>query len=421
MDFYASMTSWSIFAVAVGAGCWYYWPEGQQPPKRATTQQDKGQGRKNKSEADARGRSIRRLTSEDNLSTGTEKVPNLAETAARKRKAQHPKTEQPTFAPQLAVDEGKEEKESEADKQWAQRMAQTQKGTNLSATSKKEKKPKTVKQSSAVNTPEISAQQSPQMGSDADEGNLVDTPMLNAGDVNDMLEPVAPGPSVLRITPSTKPQKEKAPKKAKHEEVETKKQRQNRAKVEERRVQREAEEKDRKALEEKQRRAAREARGEPARNGIPASKPPASNAWQQQRSPAAPPSDTTVTPQVDSNVNQPLLDTFDADSTASSLAPSTTATSTEDGENGSQSYQDQITQAKRNSEDDGWTTVAQPKKSKKKEAPTATPTSEPVLSNKKNGQKATPAVNGKPKGFQALYVPDESTGSDPSDPSNWDA
>ena len=419
MDFYSSLTSWSLFAVAVGAGCWYYWPEGQQQQKRAPAREER-QSKKNKNESESRGRSIRRLTSEDDLSTGVEKVPNLAESAARKRKAQQPKAEQPTITPQVVVED---EKESEADKAWAQRMAQTQKGTDLTKTGgKKEQKLKTVKQSSAINTPEGSAQPSPMVGSDAEEENQVDAPMLNAGDVNDMLEPVASGPSSLRITPSTKPQKEKAPKKAKEEVVESKKQRQNRQKVEQRREQREAEEKERKVLEEKQRRAAREARGEPARNGIPVSKPPTSNAWQQQRSPAAPPSDTTVTPQVDSNINQPLLDTFDADSTASSLAPSTTATSTEDGENGGMSYEDQIAQAKRNSEDDGWTTVAQPKKSKKKpENPSAAPVSEPVLSNKTNGQKAAPVqVNGKPKGFQALYVPDESSG-DPNDPSSWDA
>ena len=417
MDFYSSLTSWSLFAVAVGAGCWYYWPEGQQQPKRTNPREDRGQSRKNKNDAETRGRSIRRLTSEDDLSTGAEKVPNLAETAARKRKAQQPKAEQPTVTPQVVVDD---EKESEADKQWAQRMAQTQKGTDLSAAaSKKEKKLKTVKQSSAINTPEISAQPSPQVGSDADEGALVDTPMLNAGDVDDMLEPVAAGPSVLRVAPSTKPQKEKATKKAKEEVVESKKQRQNRKKVEERREQREAEEKERKTLEEKQRRAAREARGEPARNGLGVSKPPTSSAW-QKGSPAAPPSDTTVTPRVDSNINQPLLDTFDGESTASSLAPSTTATSTEDGETGGMSYEDQIAQAKRNSEDDGWTTVAQPKKSKKKPENQA-PASESVLSNKTNGQKVAPVVNGKPKGFQALYVPDESTSADPNDPSSWDA
>lgn len=416
MDFYSSLTSWSLFAVAVGAGCWYYWPAGQNQPKRAPVREDKGQPKKSKSEAESRGRSIRRPTSEDDLSTGVGKVPNLAETAARKRKAQQPQAEQPAVAPQVVVDE---EKESEADKQWAERMAQTQKGTNLSTAAKKKDKLKTVKQSSAINTPEVSAQASPQLGSEAEDGAVADTPMLNAGDVNDMLEPVASGPSILRVTPSTKPQRENTPRKAKEEVVESKKQRQNRKKVEERREQREAEEKVRKALEEKQRRAAREARGEPARNGIPVSKPPTSNAWQQQRS-AAQPSDTTTTPQVDNNINQPLLDTFDNESTASSLAPSTTTTSVEDGETGGMSYEDQIAQAKRNSEDDGWTTVAQPKKSKKKPEGQA-PTSEPVLANKTNGQKAAPAVKGKPKGFQALYVPDESTGSDPNDPSSWDA
>ena len=425
MDAYSALTSWSLFAVVVGAGCWYYWPAGQHP-KRNAARDDRTQhsGRKGKNDGEARGRSIRRMTSEDAMGSGAEKVPNLSEIAARKRKAQAPKQpqqqpQQTTVTPQVYVED---EGENEADRQWAQRMAQTQKGAELGGASKKERKVKTIKQSSAINTPEMTAQPSPQAGSEADDDHSpVATPMLDSGDVNDMLEPVASGPSVLRVTAPTQPQKERAPKKAKQEEVETKKQRQNRQKVEERRIQREADEKERKALEEKQRRAAREARGEPARNGIPIAKAPAQSPWsQQQQQAGAQVNGNNAAPQTNSNSNQPMLDTFDAESSASDVGPSTTATSTTDGEHGSLSYEDQLAQAKRNSEDDGWTTVALPKKTKKPAEDQAP--AKPALSNKTNVAKAAPTTNGKPKGFQALYVPDEtSNGTDPNDPSSWDA
>ncbi|RAL63715.1 hypothetical protein DID88_003362 [Monilinia fructigena] len=101
-----------------------------------------------------------------------------------------------------------------------------------------------------------------------------------ASGIADMLEPAAPGPSVLKVTESTKPaKKEKA--KAAPQPVETKKQRQNRAKVEAARQVREAEEKERKVKEEIQRRTAREAEGRAAKDGsqFMASQKSADSAW----------------------------------------------------------------------------------------------------------------------------------------------
>ncbi|KAG9809686.1 hypothetical protein KCU63_g21459, partial [Aureobasidium melanogenum] len=124
-------------------------------------------------------------------------------------------------------------------------------------------------------------------------------------------------------------------------------QRQNRKKVEERRLQREAEEKERQVLLENQRRTAREARGEPAKNGIPVSKPLTSSAWAADVA-----SRVTQAPAVAvTGESAPLLDTFEQ--------------STSNGA----SEEDQLRLAKQISQDDsGWNTVPKGKKQQKKKA-----------------------------------------------------
>ena len=180
-------------------------------------------------------------------------------------------------------------------------------------------------------------------------------------------------------------------------------------------------------MEERQRRAAREARGEPARNGIPVSKPPTSNAWTPSNSGL-----TNGTARVNGNGNAPLLDTFDAESTSSSNGgptASTAATSIASagaarGDRDLPSEEAQLAQAMRESEDEsGWTTVAQPKKQKKKAADDDAPVVEtPPLTQKTNVPAAKPMTNGKPKGFQALEVEyEQRADADPADASNWDA
>ena len=102
-----------------------------------------------------------------------------------------------------------------------------------------------------------------------------------------------------------------------------------------------------------------------------AAKSPTSNAW-ADRAPAI--SDPNSAP-VGNGTTAPLLDTFEIESNSSSnggLEASTTATSTTSAganqwDHDLPSEEDQIAQAVRQSEDEsGWTTVAQPKKQKKK-------------------------------------------------------
>jgi len=106
---------------------------------------------------------------------------------------------------------------------------------------------------------------------------------LKSGDVSDMLESPAAGPSILRITePTTPSQPKKESKPAKSSEViETKKQRQNRKKTEAKKEAREEQERERRVLLEKQLRTAREAEGRAAKDGssFMATKAPTISVW----------------------------------------------------------------------------------------------------------------------------------------------
>lgn len=401
--------------------CYYYWPSGQTPGGR------KREEPRRKNEQDGRGRLSKRNSEMDlGSSSAAGTASHTSNAPARKRKVQ-PKEPAPTGEMPAVVVHADEPEETDMNtKAFAERMAQTQKGTNLTSNQRKDNRVKTVKQSSALNTPVLS--ESSQNGAEADDDlSPVVSPSLNAtGNVADMLEPASSGPSTLRLTAPSKPQKERATKQASEQVAETKKQRQNRQKVEAQRLQREADEKERKALEERQRRAAREARGEPARNGVPVSKPPAKSAW--TASPATA-NGTSSTPAPTEN-NAPLLDTFDAESNSSSNggpALSTAATSTTStGPGRVASEEDQMAEAMRQSEDEsGWTTVAQPKKQKKSQTANgeSNAVEQPVAAKKTNVAPPKTTANGKPKGFQALEVEYEQRAdvADPSDASNWDA
>ena len=431
MEGSSALWSWTLFAGACAGLGYYYWPRDQRRPERNRESAQPAAVRRRKNEEhDGRPKAIRRLTP-DRATGGDgtqDAVKQNGNDTTRKRKAQGKEPASGHVASSAAVQDYEPEEIDISTKQFAQQMAQNRRGKNLTAPKSKDQRVKTVKQSSAMNTPDLSASQA---RAEEDSDVLPATsPGLNAGDVSDMLEPTPSGPSTIRLMAPSKPQKEKMVRQPKEEEFETKKQRQNRKKVDERRLQREAEEKERKSLEEKQRRAAREARGEPAKNGMQAAKPPTSSAW----SASASTNDAVTAPSVNGNHSAPLLDTFDAESTSSSnggMEPSTAATSTTDG--GTASWadevtfeEDQILQALKQSEDEsGWTTVAQPKKQQKKSANAGeAPTAEPVLSNRTNmpATKVTPAVNGKPKGFQALGVQyEQRADADPNDASNWDA
>ncbi|KAK0934559.1 hypothetical protein LTR29_013898 [Friedmanniomyces endolithicus] len=425
MDTWQAAQSWILFTGVVGSlGAYYYYSQ------HGTGSAAKTRLERRALAADSRGRkqSIERV---DRDTKGHPKKAADGKDQGKKRKVAKPEGPvQTQSTPEIVVQqEGREEKEDMSNKKFAEQMAKARKGAAISGPKGKENRVKTVKQRSAMDPPMLSSGSS-QAGLDADDDmSPVASPALPAGDVSDMLEPTAKGPSVLRLTVSAQPAKPKVVRQSKEEDVETKKQRQNRMKKEQQRAERVEEEKSRKALEEKQRRAAREARGEPAKNGIPLPKPPANNAWTEPK-----PNKSEATPAVNGNgpTNGPLLDTFDAESTASSNGgpePSTAATSTTEAEANDRDHEklseeDQVAMAVKQSEDEsGWTTAAPKKKKQEKKKPAAAEASgnstavEPTAVAKK----AAPAVSkstvngGAPSGFLAL-----NDHGDASDPASWD-
>ena len=192
------------------------------------------------------------------------------------------------------------------------------------------------------------------------------TPSSN--DVSDMLEPASKGPSILRITDPVNPQSVKQPKAQKATpEPETKKQRQNRRKNEEKKAAREQAEKERRTLLEKQLRTAREAEGRPAKNGLGPAQLSSTNAWNK---PANAATESTRPATEQSSVS--LLDTFEDTPTTSLNPPSTNGgpnSSSVDKKvwnNDLPSEEEQMRMITEMDSDNAWSTVAKGGKSKKK-------------------------------------------------------
>lgn len=402
-DPWAVATKWIGLVVSIGAlGAYYYFDQSKKNAQRGRTA----------------SRSDRRPSLQSLLPGTNEKGAQSDSAKAKKKKQQKkpqaPAEQQAQTAPEIKVQDEKVGKDSDLSMAlFAQRMTQAREGSKLAAPKSKEQRVKTVKQSSAQGAPVLSSgsSQAGETGAEADDDlSPVASPAMDGGDVSDMLEPKTSGPTSLRLTAPLKPEKERKQKQAKEQVVESKKARQNRKKVEERRLAREEEEKSRKALEEKQRRAAREARGEPARNGIQVPSAPVNNPWQERN--AGVDADARSAVPANAASNGPLLDTFDADSTSSSvdgMKASTTATS--------ESEDQQMARAMKESEDEsGWTTVAVPKKQQKKgqDSGNATPQEAPK-------PKSKPAAPVKPSSISTVSKPSGYAALNVDDPEAWEA
>lgn len=193
-------------------------------------------------------------------------------------------------------------------------------------------------------------------------------------DVSDMLETVPRGPSILRITEPVNPQPIRQLKAQKATpEPETKKQRQNRQKNEEKKAMREQAEKERRTLLEKQLRTAREAEGRPAKNGLSSGQLPSTNAWDKPVSAATDPAQPATK---QSSVS--LLDTLE-DLPTTGLNPRSTLSGVtgmsvdeKAWNNELPSEEEQMRMITEMDSDNTWSTVAKGGKSKKK-LPAATP------------------------------------------------
>ena len=193
-------------------------------------------------------------------------------------------------------------------------------------------------------------------------------------DVSDMLEPAPRGPSILRITEPVNPQPIRQLKAQKAtSEPETKKQRQNRQKNEEKKAMREQAENERRTLLEKQLRTAREAEGRPAKNGLSSGQLPSTNAWDKPASAATDPAKPAT-----KQSSVPLLDTLEDVPTTvlnprSTLSGSTGMSVDEKAWNNElPSEEEQMRMITEMDSDNTWSTVAKGGKSKKK-LPAATP------------------------------------------------
>lgn len=449
MDTWQPLQNWIIFgAGAVAIGGYYYHTHQQRVNNRQRPAAGRRASAQGVQEGLAPAKNTKRRTPAADTSgrAGGSDLPKPKSEAIKEAKEPAPdsgkkrkagkkvQVQAPTSAPAASQEPEEEEEVDESTKAFAARMAAARQGAQLGVPQRKEKSGnRFVKQSSAASTPNFSSASS-QGGADADDDMSPDrSPAMNAGGVADMLEPSAPGPSTLRLTDPSRPMKEKTVRQPKAPaQEETKKQRQNRMKKEREQAERAELEKQRRVDEEAQRRRAREARGEPARNGIPA-KAPTSSAWDAQaasRAAAAP----AVNGITNGNTNTPLLDTFDAESTASSngvmngSTAATSATGSAAPDHDMPSEEEQMQMAMKQSEDEsGWNMVQKPKKQKKANgvltetdgngtSGAATPIEEPA----KKSAAAPKLTNGRPKGFQALKDGYEELG-DPDSADSWAA
>lgn len=318
---------------------------------------------------------------------------NMAQEKGRKEE-QKQKAEYTTVGNDVDRD-----KDEITNKEFARQLSNAKAGALIPAKSQDGARQRSIKQTRAQEKPTVveTSSDNGTTGADADDDrSSLNSPELGAttvaspvanGDVSDMLEARAPGPSVLRVTSATTPAVAKKAKPATTYEVaETKKQRQNRKKAELKKQAREDDENERKVLLEKQRRTAREAEGRAAKDGstFMAAKAPSTFAW------------TAPTPERNGN-NAPkaakadLLDTY----TPKAVAPQET-TQSESELAGSDwqkvaanmSEEEQMRRALEDS--DNWKTVAKDKRSKKKTQQASLPTK--LESNDESSDYAPPPL-----------------------------
>ncbi|KAK0729334.1 hypothetical protein B0T21DRAFT_292555 [Apiosordaria backusii] len=321
-----------------------------------------------------------------------------------------PRATKPSAAPSKPANDSSDDEVD--NREFARQLASIKQGTNLNAPKKAdEKRQKSVKQSRAqiidekAKEPKISAPSST-AGVDADDdASSAASPEVKpagAGDVSDMLEPKASGPSVLRLTDTEKVKPKKEKKAKEPEKTETKKQRQNRRKKELEQEQRQEDERQRKIAEEAQRRQARIAEGRAAKDGSEfTNKAVKESVWTAGNGTKT----ETKTANGQTAPAQPL-DTFDTDSytdvsipqltDSSPNAPAVKEASTPN--NWIASLPSEEEQMKMIEDEEAWNTVPSKKSKKKKtEVTSATESageSEPVAATKAQPAPKTRATNG---------------------------
>lgn len=387
--------SWAVVLVAASA-CYLYYKQQSKPkyleqrkPSTAEPTPNKSVKRRgakideSRPEADAA-----KPTSSSNEDSPKAPVVDGTTEGSKKRKAGKTAFEplQQKPVPKSVSRDSNVGVEDDDDQEWTRQLADMKKGVSLKPSLRPEERSGTKKQSLTNGTSNFSttsSSTSADTGAEADDdSSRALSPALTATksnaaatgvDVSDMLETPAAGPAVLRIGDPTQPPREKKLQKPSAFQVqETKKQRQNRKKVEDKRAQREAEEKERRILLEKQKRTAREARGEPAKNGNTVAQTPTTSPWAMQNPPARGPAATSDAAAVPAVNDVPMLDTFEQDSasTASSSNAATARTATTSPsaswERQLPSEEEQMRMINKLNKEGEWNTVSGGRKHKKK-------------------------------------------------------
>lgn len=402
------MSSWTAVAGSWGllAGCivlgWYYYTKNGNQPKRIGKQLVNGsipevldetiQGDSTKKQK--RNKKEQKRNASGSMVSGAS-LPELesisSHTSAQPSLQKFKQTNSDRSTPSLSFDvksniKKTTQKDSDLDvNEFARQMAKAKAGTTFSGSKKDNQHVRTRKQSKVNGSigPGLSDREvldsgtSSNTGGDADDDlSSVNSPELSAitspadtTGISDMLEPAGRGPISLRITEPLMPVKSRTIQPKKQEVAETKKQRQNRLKRErEKEANREAEAQ-RKILEEKQRRTAREAEGRPAKNG---------NGWTYDSGlPANVWSSGKSKPQTAPVMKGDLLDTTEEPEKPPTVINKAHSLSTEKLNsaegisahwgNNLPSEEEQLRLIQEQSEESEWTTVPQPKRSKRKD------------------------------------------------------
>ncbi|RYC62581.1 hypothetical protein CHU98_g3634 [Xylaria longipes] len=395
------MGGYAVIAVVLGA--WFY------------TSQKKEQNR--------RSHVIKQPTkhADRDIAADVKKKTEKATKPKSKPNPSPPEQSEPTVPSSNYNKEEAEVTDKKADRDFARQLSNTHAGTKFNTKKSDDKRQKSVKQSKAqeIIPDKISAPSSTAGDADDDLSSQA-SPAVVAADspgVSDMLEPVAPGPSVLRLTGTDSVKKPKERKAKAAEPVETKKQRQNRKKAEAAKAAREEEEKERKVKLEQQRRTARIAEGRPAKDGSGFAA--TQNAWSSQSADGSPPLQL-----LDTLEQQPKPQPAKAPA-PTPVAPATKAAS--DPWSGLPSEEEQLEMIR---QEDSWNEVKTKKKGKKKdaavEAPTAssqsandnTPATTTASSKPANGTKK-PILTSSSSSFAAL-TPEEADDDDEEPEQEWD-
>lgn len=412
---------WAGIAL-VGAGYWYL------QSRRTTNRPNRSVPQKQANKlGDARKDGKLKKQRGEGPQSGGEQGTSSQEKGQKKKKQKVAHSTIEDTAPvTTAVVEGVQEDEDVNNQEFARQFQNAKSGTISNSRPSVAARQKSVKQSQAKDTSasnnvsrtetssnEVSkASSSAGVDGDDDISDANSPPLgatqmktLRSGDVSDMLESPAAGPSVLRITEPAIPSQPKTERKPTRssEVAETKKQRQNRKKAEAKKEAREEQEKERRVLLEKQLRTAREAEGRAAKDGstFMVKNAPTSSVWN------APP--TSVNGQsVPAVKDVELLDTYEPTTNGMIKSPPQTS-STDDDKKAAGDWDRPIPseeeQMRLLEEEMAWNTVTS-KKGKKKGGESEAAPGQKVAEYNKPSVKASKAVltNGDSKNTGSVTI-----------------